>query len=491
MRNPCGRWLGLGVVLFLVSSMAGCAAGSPTLPAAGLVAPASPASQRCPAAGALARAGAARQLGLNSVGAATPRWSTRIGLPSAIEGGTVFGIDGECLVATTIASGTVRWVASTRHDDYVGGVAADATSVLASTGRVTKLGVVFAPIVNGLAVYDPGDGALRWRVSLAEDGQGLPAVLADGLVVVSQADGVVVGLSEATGILRWQDPPPPGCLVSSIPLQPPVTVLGSGPVVAVGYPCETGPIVVGISPQTGTVRWTWSPPFSFSLYNQASVELTDSDGDASDGVVAVVLDGPSGAAAGPTGAALAHTTVLAARGAPRKDTVILDLATGRPRWELDGTTDGVMVGGSSRLCQVSKAGIDCRDSTDGTASWSWSPPVSTALAAPLAPVMKPIPGIVCANGEIYLAAPTSTTPGDVDTPRGDIPALPVRFVLTGFDLTDGRIAQQLPLPAFNGGSLGIEVSLAAPPGVTAAGDGMVLVSPQLHENDIIEAFAAG
>jgi hypothetical protein len=45
------------------------------------------------------------------------------------------------------------------------------------------------------------------------------------------------------------------------------------------------------------------------------------------------------------------------------------------------------------------------------------------------------------------------------------------------------------LPAFNNSRSDHAVSLAVPPAVLAVGDGMVLVSPQFEETDVVEAFS--
>ena len=54
----------------------------------------------------------------------------------------------------------------------------------------------------------------------------------------------------------------------------------------------------------------------------------------------------------------------------------------------------------------------------------------------------------------------------------------------------GATVASLPLPAFNPGPDGIGVCLLGPPAVLLVAGGLVLVSPQFEETNVIEAFAA-
>ena len=61
-------------------------------------------------------------------------------------------------------------------------------------------------------------------------------------------------------------------------------------------------------------------------------------------------------------------------------------------------------------------------------------------------------------------------------------------MLTALNLATGRTEATLTLPAYNVES-DHAVSLAMPPAVLLAAGGMVLVSPQFEETDVVEAFA--
>ena len=53
----------------------------------------------------------------------------------------------------------------------------------------------------------------------------------------------------------------------------------------------------------------------------------------------------------------------------------------------------------------------------------------------------------------------------------------------------GKVVTKLPLPAFVDVQTSIATSLSAPPAVLIAANGLVLVTPDYEETDIVEAFA--
>jgi hypothetical protein len=89
---------------------------------------------------------------------------------------------------------------------------------------------------------------------------------------------------------------------------------------------------------------------------------------------------------------------------------------------------------------------------------------------------------------LYVALSTGAAPADAGPPSGDIPALPVRFDAQAIDLATGRVLLRLALPAYNGGGAGIEVSLESPPAPLLVWNSTLLVSPQLYETGVVEAF---
>jgi hypothetical protein len=67
------------------------------------------------------------------------------------------------------------------------------------------------PYVAGLAA-GTDTGKPRWDLSLADDGQALPAVIDGPVVVVAEADGTVEGVGTLDGRLRWSNLVPAGCI---------------------------------------------------------------------------------------------------------------------------------------------------------------------------------------------------------------------------------------------------------------------------------------
>lgn len=81
------------------------------------------------------------------------------------------------------------------------GVTAGSGTVVVPTGvaRGGAAGTDAYPVVDGLAGLDVQTGRQRWARAVGDDGQSLPGVVVGGRVVVSEADGTVVGLAAATG----------------------------------------------------------------------------------------------------------------------------------------------------------------------------------------------------------------------------------------------------------------------------------------------------
>jgi hypothetical protein len=92
---------------------------------------------------------------------------------------------------------------------------------------------------------------------------------------------------------------------------------------------------------------------------------------------------------------------------------------------------------------------------------------------------------VSVSGSLYVALATSAAPADADPPG---PPQPGIFVLTKLNMATGTTAASLPLPAFStSGAVG--VCLSSPPAVLLVAGGLVLVTPQFQETNVVEAFA--
>jgi outer membrane protein assembly factor BamB len=483
---------------------AGCASPETTLPSATSSASAtSLSSSGCTFPNPSPYSGAPAALGLDARGAAAPVWSARIGSPQAVEGDRSFGFADEdnsgtaCLVATDLAGGQIQWVTEppAAHPQFLG-VIADSTTVLAAVG--TQFGQAPAAVgdfTTGLVAYDPVTGAPRWTFSFPQDGQTVPAVLAGGVVVVTEADGTVVGLDEGDGHQLWRDPTRETCPGWQAALGPdtfpvgPLTLSGTGQTLAVvGYGCLTTGGVEALNPMVGSRVWDWDVPEGWSLDTQM---LTTVDTGSATGEVVVLpisrvppANAPPVTAPAPTPAV--STVIHNPYGySQTNDVVVLDPTTGEPLWDLQGVPGLAVkaIGGLGSLCILTDNGADCRAAGDGTPRWSTSWPGKNASSS--APALS----CVCAasaSGLLFLALAANSAPA---YPLEWYPTTPAgAFLLTALDLATGRTEATLTLPAFSVQS-DHAVSLAMPPAVLLAAGGMVLVSPQFEETDVVEAFA--
>ena len=486
---------------------AGCASPETTLPpATSMPSASSPAaslsSSGCTLPNDSPYSGAPAGLGLDARGATAPVWSARIGRPQAVEGDRSFGIASVgssgtgCVVATDLASGQILWATRPPADHpEILGVIADSTTVLAAVGN--QFGQAPAMVygaATGLVAYDPATGALRWAFSFPADSQAIPAVLAGGVVVVTEADGTVVGLDEADGHQVWKDAARQICSGQLGPLSPgavpggPLALSSTGQTEAVvGYGCLTTGGVEALNPMDGSTVWNWVVPKGWSLDTQM---LTTVDTGPPTGDVAVVPISLEPHANAPPVTAPAPTPVLTTViGNPygyseTNNVVVLDPTTGQPLWDLQRVAgQAIEVGGVGSLCILTDSGADCRTASDGAARWSTSWPGKNASAS--APALS----CVCAasaSGVLFVALATNSAP---TYPLEWYPTTPAgAFLLTALDLATGRTEATLTLPAYDVQS-DHAVSLAVPPGVLLAASGIVLVSPQFEETDVVEAFA--
>jgi outer membrane protein assembly factor BamB len=461
------------------------------------------------------QAGAPAGLGLDGTGATAPAWSGQVGRLSVAVGGTAYGTEydtatkTDCIVAVDLASGGLEWDSSppAGHPDLFG-VIADASTVLAATGvDVGNAPELVLPLVTQLAAYDPLTGVVRWTVDLRDDGQGIPALMLGGVVVVSEADGALLGLSEADGHQLWSDPFPFSCAgkggtVDSTPggtLAQVLGILGAGPDVAVGYECAGtgGGGVAAVDAASGGRVWSWAMPGGWDGDWQ-SVATADSGATGGDVVAVPISHLPSAVAPAviaPAPGPLLATKITNIYGySESADVVVLDAASGQPLWDLENVAGQWLsvVGGTGSLCVLTDAGGDCRDALTGASLWSVYWPGAHASSQYPALNCVDVAAVaqrcmVSADGLLYLALATDAAPADANPPGPPESGI---FVLTALNMATGATVASLPLPAFNPGPDGIGVCLLGPPAVLLVAGGLVLVSPQFEETNVIEAFAA-
>jgi outer membrane protein assembly factor BamB len=302
-----------------------------------------------------------------------------------------------------------------------------------------------------LVGFDPSTGTQRWSLALADDGQGVPAEIEGSVVVVAQADGTIVGIDATTGRQRWLDAVPDRCPTQPQDgLTPSAAVLPGAASATVMRRCKTGDQLTRLRPVTGEVAWTLVLPRGGRIAYPATVEHS-----------------PPGPHGYETRSLLAVAT-----------------DTGKPQWQLhDVPAAAGVFGGAGRLCIASGYGTACYRAQNGDLSWERSPAVS-----PRDEPGSEMGGIAAVGGKLYTVVPTAAAakiPLGSTTYRSD----PGTFRLQAADMRTGRVQSDVGLPAFYGGPNGVVVSPSTPPGVVAVSGGLVLVSPQLSETRVIEAFA--
>ena len=439
---------------------------------------------------------------------AVPVWAAAVGRPSTVVGGTAYGTgstDGNCITAIDVATGRVEWtVAPPAGHPTLFDVVADPSTVLAATGANPGNGPgLDAPTVNQLAAYDSATGRLRWELALPDDGQQMPGLLAGSFLVVAEADGSLLGLSETNGHQIWRDRAPKGCAAGTQDgLQPNAAVLGLGPIVG-GVPtviatsCAEAGGIVAIDAANGARRWTWNVPKGWELDPQMSntVSTGAPEGTAVAAVIGLIPPANAPATVAPAPGPLLPTTIANVYGyAETDDVVMLDAFTGHTLWDLTDVVGQLLpVGGAGSICVLTDAGADCRSATDGAARWSMNWAANNASASHPAMQCMDQAGsgqscAVTADGLLYLALPTASTPGYLPLPGPSSPA--GTFVVAALRMDTGKVVTKLPLPAFVDAGSSIATSLSAPPAVLIAADGLVLVTPDYEETDVVEAFAA-
>jgi outer membrane protein assembly factor BamB len=461
----------VAVILTAVALVAtACAQVSPSPSVPG----ASPASRvntvsRCPLAPVIPRKGAPAPLGLNAHGIAPPRWSAVIGAVGAVDGQTAFTNNG-CVLAVNIATGRPLWSWLAPGHPGVMAVTENQGIVLVATGHYqgTAPAAVFR-LIDHITALDATTGQQLWTLALTGhgDGQWMPAAIASGVAIVTEADGTVEGLDARTGTLRWADPIPSTCHPTG--QDPVASIFTAEPIV--GYQCATGAVLTALTPATGAARWTWQAPsgWSFDLPPEAA---------STGGVTALVADGP-----GHTAVPRQSTWTLGPQGYDPVQVVAIDDTTGHPVWELDGVDAAAGVYASDgQICAASWYGAQCLAARTGAESWQWRPV--------LTPDDEPGGGVnaaAAAGGRLYDIAPTSAA-ARISSQSTTQRSAPGTFILQARDITTGRLISTRLLPSYYAGDSGVVVSVDTPPVVAATGGPMVLVAPEYGESDVVEAF---
>jgi outer membrane protein assembly factor BamB len=375
-----------------------------------------------------------------------------------------------------------------------GRAAAGLGIVLVATGKLNRApassgtapanpgGVVSSPpaefeLVDHLTALNAGTGQRLWNLSLPADGQTVPAALADGNVIVTEADGTVIALDARTGARRWTDGLPPGCR-SNDPIAPMAQIVSSAASLTVLYPCAKASQVAALSPGTGATQWTWTAPRAWSV-NQPVAAVTTEDV-TTEGVTAFLVSGPGTAA--PQRAS--WTLGPSAAGGPNQ-VVAVDDSTGRPLWELnDVDASASLYAGAGEICADSSYGAECLDARTGTESWQWRPAIVPIPSQEPGPLLG---GAAVGHGDLYVIAPTPAA-AKIDSSSTTQQSAPGTFDLRLMSLATGRVLASQPLPAYYGGGNGTVVSLGSPPGVAAVSGHLALVTPQASETEVIEAL---
>jgi hypothetical protein len=346
-------------------------------------------------------------------------------------------------------------------------------------GGTTLPGPAGPYVVDRLTALDAATGRTRWTLTLADDGQGVPAVVYGSTVVVAQDDGSVTGVSALTGATVWSVPRPVGCASpfggSAVqPTMPIASVLtGGGPVVTVALHCYGQDQVTGIVPASGQVVWSWRAPAGWT------VDVGQPAGQA--GGVAGFM------AIGGHGYATEHHTTWTAGPADWQahHLVALDQSTGTPLWEQDGVPAAAGVyAGTAQLCMGSADGVQCHQARSGNPIWQWLSPVPSGASGR----GHPDGGIAATDGRLYVVAPTEAARA-IDSSSTTQKAPPGAFHLRGTDIATGQVTLDQPLPSHYGGPSRVVASVDTPPGAVAAGDGTVFVSPENHGTDVVMAIS--
>lgn len=415
--------------------------------------------------------------GLEVGQADSPKWSGEVGVALLVAGTRAFSDSGgSCVSEINASSGAAGWSWAARGSAIVMGAVATEDVVVVATGHSHGTApAAVMPATDRVVGLDPRTGARRWSVEVGQDGQGVPAVVSDGSAIIAKADGSLLGLDAVTGRREWGVPAPAECASTKALTSPDVAVHllpGVGGAI-VDYQCNGPERLVQFDASSGAVRWTRSLPAGWAVQFQSP--------EASDATVLGVLVSGNGPALAP----LRSSSLQVATANDTVSLVALNAATGAPLWQVDGVSSAAGVfSGAGRLCTASGSGATCFAETTGILSWhrtSPAPPSSSGLS-------DSGDGVVAENGLLHLV---EATPAATSIPRESTTyrAAPGTFVLKRIDMSTGRVLDSQALPAFDGGPDQVDVSPDSPPGVVGVADGVTLVSPQIEETSVVEAFA--
>lgn len=426
-----------------------------------------------PCSSASVTRGASAALGLRTGNATRPVWSARLPV-WASQAGMIYSVAGDCVVAVSATTGKQRWSSPHFGDTPVMGMLARPSLVLVALGahRGHAPAAVFATTVR-LVALDPATGALRWSRSIADDGQGVPAIVTGGVSLVTQASGTVVGIDARTGSRMWRDPRPRGCPSSNGGMDPVAVPLNGVSLPVVLYQCGNRQRLIRLDPATGTLRWGRQLTARMAVINYQALGavasgviglLASSEGSP----IAPVLPGPAFAPASYGGGSL----------------VAVSARTGKPLWQRNKVASAASIVGENRkLCAASGYALACFGAWSGSKAWIWRPPVVPTEGG-WATFERTV---VVTGGRVYTVYPTkaaSSIPPSSTTYR----SAPGTFRLDVLDLATGRTVDFAALPAYYGGPNGVVVSADDPPSVPAVAGGNAFVCPQTDETDVIEAI---
>lgn len=393
-------------------------------------------------------------------GGEPPAWSATAGVVDVVDGRDLVSVlNGACVVAQDAATGREiwSWAGGNGPSSPLGLAASGGTVVVAmAASRGTAPAMVYS-VMAGLVGLDAATGHERWSRTLADDGQATAAKVVGDDVVVTEDDGTVLAVNADSGATLWTDRPPAGCSGgnSYVPgLSPAAAFLPGGRSATVVYQCKSGPSqIADISPASGAVDWSWTAPSGWSVDTRAPAGF-------SSGVVAVIVSERAPA----TDSATANV-------------VAVDESTGRILWQANETPSSAGIyAGAGQICVAATFGVQCQNARTGALSWTWHPVATPGQGGP----GEYFGGVVADSGRLYLVAPAQTSISP--SPAG------AAFDLMVLDMATGKVIDDRPLPAYNGGPEVISVSVDSPPGVLAVAPGEVFVSPQFRETPVVEAF---
>ncbi len=194
------------------------AACSPAAPPPDLARRPAPPATPCSSDAIDPAAGASAHFCLTAAGGLAPLWSGHTGWIAATSGPMGFSVEGRCVLAFTVSDGHQIWRWSDPRHPVVGGAIAAGAVVVVAAGNTggTPPAAVFG-VTDDLVGLDAATGRELWSRPLPNDGQSIPDVFAGPDIVVSLADGAILGIHPATGSTVWSDRAPASCQTSTAP----------------------------------------------------------------------------------------------------------------------------------------------------------------------------------------------------------------------------------------------------------------------------------